>query len=51
MEKSYKRITAAHPMHELMQYMHSMGHTVCDAVDHNDESGCSNPDCWKYVKK
>lgn len=30
------------------RHLQSLGHLICDSVDHNENDGCSNPNCFKY---
>lgn len=48
---AYKKITSEHPSYGYVQLLLARGAFACDSVDHNDNAGCSNPDCRKFVKK
>ena len=44
----YKRLE---PQDDLYQHVKSAierGGWACDAVDHNESDGCSNPSCFKF---
>lgn len=30
------------------RHLQSLGKLICDSIDHNDNNGCSNPNCFKY---
>lgn len=46
---SYRRIAPGEPMYELVEANKRAGRWVCDAFDHNEAGGCSNPQCFKFT--
>lgn len=46
--ETYGRIGPGHPAYERVQMLKARNMTVCDSLDHNEVSGCSNPDCFKH---
>jgi len=46
---SYEKIDLDHPAYERVKAAQRDGVYVCDALNHNDPSGCDNPACGKYV--
>jgi hypothetical protein len=44
----YARIKRGHPAYERVTELKRLGGQACDSVDHNDDGGCSNPDCFKH---
>lgn len=45
---SYSKLTPNHPAYKLVEETKAAGQWVCDAVDHNEWYGCSNPECFKH---
>lgn len=45
---SYERVKPGEPTYEFIQGAKRHGIWVCDSVDHNEDYGCSNPDCFKH---
>lgn len=39
------------PIYTMIQRHQAHGNFICDSRDHNEDTGCSNPDCFKYNKK
>lgn len=49
MSGDYKRVTPDYgAVYERIEALKNEGIWVCDALDHNEPDGCSNPECWKY---
>lgn len=48
---SYRRIQPGEPMFEMAQANKRAKLWVCDSADHNEEGGCSNPECFKHKYK
>ncbi len=47
----YKKISADNSSPDVVAHVDRLreaGILSCDALSHNDESGCENPSCWKY---
>lgn len=47
---SYKKIDRGHPDYVRLTMTRATGGWMCDAIDHNEDSGCSNPGCFKWNK-
>jgi len=45
---SYAKISEGHPMHPMLAANRAAGRWMCDSEDHNAETGCSNPKCFKH---
>jgi hypothetical protein len=44
----YRKIRQGEPSFERIKFIQSIGQWICDSWDHNEEEGCSNPECFKY---
>lgn len=38
-------------VYRMVEKHKSLGNFICDSRDHNEPSGCSNPECFKYKEK
>jgi hypothetical protein len=38
-------------VYERVRAVKDAGRWICDSVDHNEDGGCSNPECFKYSGK
>lgn len=47
----YHKVQIGHPSYERVKACQERGLWICDAVTHNSREGCSNPDCFNYVKR
>ena len=45
---SYRKVKRGEPGYELIQDAKNRGTWICDSYDHNENEGCSNPDCFKH---
>lgn len=45
---SYKKIQAGHVDYERLIPCKKAGEWMCDAINHNESRGCSNPQCAKW---
>lgn len=48
---AYRKVQEGEPAFEHIKGIRAAGVWACDSVDHNDNDGCSNPQCFKYVAK
>jgi len=44
----YRKLEPSSAMYKFVQEMKAAGYWVCDSYDHNEDSGCSNPECFKH---
>ena len=42
---NYRRVEKGEPFYEMIQEAKNTGRWMCDSYNHNEPSGCSNPDC------
>lgn len=48
----YPRLGPEHGrIYELVKFANDHGRWLCDSVDHNEDGGCSNPDCFKHPQR
>lgn len=48
----YEKVDATNSSPDVVARVEALrvaGQLACDALSHNDETGCQNPECWKYV--
>ena len=48
---TYDKVKRGEPGYRMIQANKKRGMWICDSADHNENTGCSNPDCFKYNKK
>jgi hypothetical protein len=44
----YQKVKEGEPFYDMIVDFESRGVWVCDSSDHNEDDGCSNPDCFKH---
>lgn len=44
---NYRRVMKGEAGFERIETLRYMNIWVCDSYDHNEDNGCSNPDCFK----
>lgn len=47
----YARIDLGDPTYRHVKNLIDKGLWACDSIDHNESTGCSNPDCFKYTSE
>lgn len=50
-DPSYEHVDLTDPTHRHVKAMLDRGQWACDSVDHNEDTGCSNPTCFKHPGK
>lgn len=46
----YRKVKEGEVGFERIQFLQLKGVWICDSYDHNESSGCSNPDCFKNAR-
>ena len=49
--EQYQKVKEGASDYKYIQTLKKLGRWVCDSVDHNESTGCSNPNCFKYNHK
>lgn len=44
----YRKVAPGEPGYTFIQSCKNRGMWVCDSYDHNEPTGCSNPECFKH---
>ncbi len=47
----YRKVKKGEPSYERIKACKALGLPICDAWNHNETYGCSNPECFKYHGK